>query len=349
MLNSWPRPQQLVYRPVKPVQVKVQNLCLTFNGKMNLCEQLATDQATVCPIMKSRVSDSTKVEGKDAVEAEQVNNFVASRQSEEAGESPLPGEVEAKIMEQVNRRRVQCKTCGKKFSRSLLVRNHVASVHLGLCRWRCEICDHGCWSRQAALEHVATKHRLTEVAKAVKEQPKSVYFKEYLPEPEVIDITTEGDRRTEDPHSTNEKATENGDSEKMDTEEVVEERCIVGVIINENNGSNGLPTPETPEVHESAGEDILASDTFNVDRETTLGSSDGAVTASRGRGGPTRGRSRGGARGRRGRRRGTSNRSSNSSSTNNKRSREQSSDSEEDFEVILNMPGEKVRKLEEGE
>ena len=33
----------------------------------------------------------------------------------------------------------------------------------------------------------------------------------------------------------------------------------------------------------------------------------------------------------------------------NKRSREQSSDSEDDFEVILNMPGEKVRKVEEGD
>ena len=336
-------------RPVKPVQVKVQNLTMHFNGKMNLCEQLATDQATVCPIMKSRVSDSTKVEGKDALQAEQVNKFVASRQSEEAGESPLPGDVEAKIMEQVNRRRVQCKTCEKKFSRSLLVRNHVASVHLGLCRWRCEVCDHGCWSRQAALEHVATKHRLTDVAKAVKEQPKSVYFKEYLPEPEVIDIATEGEESTENPSNISEKTTENGDSGKMDTEEIVE-RCIVGVIINENNGSNGLPTPEAPEVHESGGEDVLATDTINVDGETALGSSDGAVNATRGRGGPTKGRSRGGARGRRGRRRGTSNRSSNSSNiSTNKRSREQSSDSEDDFEVILNMPGEKMRKVEEGD
>ena len=333
-------------RPVKPVQVKVQNLTMHFNGKMNLCEQLATDQATVCPIMKSRVSDSSKVEGKDAVEAEQVNKFVASRQSEEAGESPLPADVEAKIMEQVNRRRVQCKTCEKKFSRSLLVKNHIASVHLGLCRWKCEVCDHGCWSRQAALEHVATKHRLTEVAKAVREQPKAVYFKEYLPEPEVIDIATEGEESTEDPCSTNEQATENGDGEKVDTEEIVEERCIVGVIVNENKGSNGLPTPEAPEDHESDGEDALVTDA-NMDGEIdSRPSKDEMVNAARGKGG-SRGRSRG--RGRRGRRRGTSNRSSNSSSisTNNKRSREQSSDSEDDFEVILNMPGGKMRKVEQ--
>ena len=333
-------------RPVKPVQVKVQNLTMHFNGKMNLCEQLATDQATVCPIMKSRVSDSSKVEGKDAVEAEQVNKFVASRQSEEAGESPLPADVEAKIMEQVNRRRVQCKTCEKKFSRSLLVKNHIASVHLGLCRWKCEVCDHGCWSRQAALEHVATKHRLTEVAKAVREQPKAVYFKEYLPEPEVIDIATEGEESTEDPCSTNEQATENGDGEKVDTEEIVEERCIVGVIVNENKGSNGLPTPEAPEDHESDGEDALITDA-NMDGEIdSRPSKDEMVNDARGKGG-SRGRSRG--RGRRGRRRGTSNRSSNSSSisTNNKRSREQSSDSEDDFEVILNMPGGKMRKVEQ--
>ena len=333
-------------RPVKPVQVKVQNLTMHFNGKMNLCEQLATDQATVCPIMKSRVSDSSKVEGKDAVEAEQVNKFVASRQSEEAGESPLPADVEAKIMEQVNRRRVQCKTCEKKFSRSLLVKNHIASVHLGLCRWKCEVCDHGCWSRQAALEHVATKHRLTEVAKAVREQPKAVYFKEYLPEPEVIDIATEGEESTEDPCSTNEQATENGDGEKVDTEEIVEERCIVGVIVNENKGSNGLPTPEAPEDQESDGEDALVTDANMYGEIDSRPSKDEMVNAARGKGG-SRGRSRG--RGRRGRRRGTSNRSSNSSSisTNNKRSREQSSDSEDDFEVILNMPGGKMRKVEQ--
>ena len=333
-------------RPVKPVQVKVQNLTMHFNGKMNLCEQLATDQATVCPIMKSRVSDSSKVEGKDAVEADQINKFVASRQSEEAGESPLPADVEAKIMEQVNRRRVQCKTCEKKFSRSLLVKNHIASVHLGLCRWKCEVCDHGCWSRQAALEHVATKHRLTEVAKAVREQPKAVYFKEYLPEPEVIDIATEGEESTEDPCSTNEQATENGDGEKVDTEEIVEERCIVGVIVNENKGSNGLPTPEAPEDQESDGEDALVTDANMYGEIDSRPSKDEMVNAARGKGG-SRGRSRG--RGRRGRRRGTSNRSSNSSSisTNNKRSREQSSDSEDDFEVILNMPGGKMRKVEQ--
>ena len=330
-------------RPVKPVQVKVQNLTMHFNGKMNLCEQLAADQATVCPIMKSRVSDSNKVEGKDATEAAQVNKFVASRQSEEEGESPLPEDVEAKIMEQVNRRRVQCKTCEKKFSRSLLVKNHVASQHLGLCRWRCQVCDSGHWSKQAALEHVATKHRLTDAANAVKEQPKSVYFKDYLPEPKLIDTTSE------DPST---ETTENGDSEKMDTE-INEDRCILGVIINENNTSNGHPTPEAVEHNQSDGEEEELVNTVPDGEDVAMETGgDQSLNVGRGgRGGRGRGRARGGSRGRRGRRKGNSNRSSNSSgmSINNKRSREQSSDSEDDFEVVLNMPGEKVRKVEEAE
>ena len=324
-------------KPVKPVQVKVQNLTLTLNGKMNLCEQLSTDQSVVCPIMKTRISDSTKADSKDAEAAEKVNEFVSKRQSED-----MPVEVEAKVMESVNRRRVQCKICDKKFTSSLLLRSHVAGVHLDLQRFRCKLCEYGCWTKQACHEHIATKHRLNDVPSAAIEQPMKVYFKEHLPEPEVLDISDTDDKEA--------KTVENGAEHQEEPVEEPEEepRCIVGVIINENNGSNGLPTPEAVSGGESEGEEVPG---------LAVGSSQSGRSP-RGRsprGRPAGGRSpRGRPSGKRGRKKGgNSGRSSNSSSNGNegkgaKRSRGPSLESE-DEEVTLNMPpaGKVARLVEE--
>jgi len=250
-------------RPVKPVQVKLQNLTLKPNGKMNLCEQLSSDQSTVCPIMKTKISDSNKMEKKDCEKAEQINKFVVERETKEFMESAVPSDVEMSIMAHVNRRKVQCKLCSKRFTRSLLVRNHVANVHMKLRRWTCSLCSYGCWSKQVCMEHVATQHRVNNVASIVQEQPKSVYFQdmgEIEKETDLSDSVMEDLENLEkenDEELTNlgysEKTVENGESfdaltDEMDlepTEEPVEvSRSIVGVIINENNGSNGLPTPE---------------------------------------------------------------------------------------------------------
>jgi hypothetical protein len=322
-------------RPVKPVQVKVQNLTLTLNGKMNLCEQLSTDQSTVCPIMKTRISESTGVTELDTAAAEAVNRFVAARESEE--EAAVPSDVEEKIAEQVNRRRVQCKLCQKTFSRSLLVRNHVASVHLGLRRWACSLCEHGTWSRQACLGHVATQHRLADVASAVREQPKAVYFREFLPEPSPEEVLAAAEMLAA-AEAAEAEAVPNGDGgpgEAVEEELPGEEsdQCIMGMIINENNGSNGLPPPA-----EGPGSEP----------EPAGAEAPGAGGRSpRGRPGGARGRG-GGARGRqRGRHRRGSARSSNSS-RGTKRSREPSDEEgEEDTEVTLNLgPAGKVARGE---
>lgn len=113
------------------------------------------------------------------------------------------------------------------------------------------------------MEHVATQHRVNNVASIVQEQPKSVYFQdmgEIEKETDLSDSVMEDLENLEkenDEELTNlgysEKTVENGENfdvltDEMDlepTEEPVEvSRSIVGVIINENNGSNGLPTPE---------------------------------------------------------------------------------------------------------
>lgn len=243
-------------RPVKPVQVKVLNLTMTLNGRMNLCEQLSTDQSAVCPIMKTKITDSTKMEARDQELAEKVNSFVQQRDINEVKEFMIPPEVEAKISEYVNRRRVQCSTCQKRFTRSLILKNHVAAQHLKLIRWECTLCDHGTWTKQSCMEHVATQHRLTDCASSVKELPMSKYFKEYLPEPEIIELDT-----PEIVDAIDEVTVTNGENDGEEPTELIVEkeepsRCIVGVIINENHGSgssNGLPTPGS---HSEAESDV---------------------------------------------------------------------------------------------
>ena len=102
------------------------------------------------------MSDNSTLEKEDKEKADQVNDFVEAREAlEELEEADVPAEIEKKIQEQMNRRRVECRTCGKKFTRSVLLKAHVASEHLGLARWECALCGKGVWSRQEGLGHVA--------------------------------------------------------------------------------------------------------------------------------------------------------------------------------------------------
>merc|ERR1719242_2536971 len=106
-------------RPVKPVQVKLKNYSLDCKVPLNLCDKLSTAGTTACPILSSNcLSDSASVQPRDLHKAETLNRLVEEREGREKEEEELPEEVNKKLMEFVNRRRVECRLCGEQFSRT---------------------------------------------------------------------------------------------------------------------------------------------------------------------------------------------------------------------------------------
>jgi len=163
--------------PVKPMEVKVKNYTLSSKIPVNLCEELCTEDCTFCPILKaSCVSDSTDTKRGDVKKAEELNHLVKEREEKENEEASTDDEVERKIMEYVNRRKVQCRICDQKFSRTLLVKNHVAGEHLRIKKWTCTLCEFGSWTKQHCIIHAERAHRLKDAASGVTEQPKEIYF-----------------------------------------------------------------------------------------------------------------------------------------------------------------------------
>jgi len=167
-------------RPVKPVLVKLKNYTLNSKVPVNLCDKLNTPGLSSCPILNTHcLSDSTIVEKRDLERAEELNRLVAERDEREKDDEDLPDEVYNKLMQYVNRRKIQCTINGETFSRPYLVRNHVANVHLKLKRWVCKHCDFGCWLKYQCVNHAISEHkyRSEESAKeGIKELSKAEYF-----------------------------------------------------------------------------------------------------------------------------------------------------------------------------
>merc|ERR1719193_1938203 len=130
--------------PVKPMEIKIKNFTLSSKIPVNLSDEL--------------------------------NNFVTEKEEKEKAEETNDAEVDRKVMEFVNRRKVECRICSKKFSRTLLVRNHVAEEHLKLKKWTCAICEFGSWTKQHCLRHAEKAHRLRDIESGVIEQPREKYF-----------------------------------------------------------------------------------------------------------------------------------------------------------------------------
>jgi len=163
--------------PVKPMEIKIKNFTLSSKIPVNLCDQLNTDGTTTCPILGTNcVSNSVDTNEGDVKKSEELNNFVTEKEEKEKAEETNDVEVDRKVMEFVNRRKVECRICGKKFSRTLLVRNHVAEEHLRLKKWTCAICDFGSWTKQHCLRHAEKAHRLRDIESGVIEQSKEKYF-----------------------------------------------------------------------------------------------------------------------------------------------------------------------------
>lgn len=83
-------------------------------------------------------------------------------------------------MEMINRRKLQCRLCNRRFSRTFLVQQHVAGFHLGLKRWRCTVCHFGAWKRNHVLRHVLESHRQRNAESFLREEPKKVYFSKFM-------------------------------------------------------------------------------------------------------------------------------------------------------------------------
>jgi len=163
--------------PVKPMEIKIKNFTLSSKIPVNLCDQLNTDGTTTCPILGTNcVSNSVDTNEGDVKKSEELNNFVTEKEEKEKAEETNDAEVDRKVMEFVNRRKVECRICSKKFSRTLLVRNHVAEEHLKLKKWTCAICEFGSWTKQHCLRHAEKAHRLRDIESGVIEQPREKYF-----------------------------------------------------------------------------------------------------------------------------------------------------------------------------
>jgi len=167
-------------RPVKPLQVKLKNYSLDSKVPLNLCDKLSSVDTTNCPILSSScLSDSALVQPRDLHKAESLNRLVAEREEREKEEDGLEEEVNNKLMEYVNRRRVECKVCGEQFSRTYLLKNHIAASHLKLERWGCQFCDFGSWAKYQAVNHAVMEHKYRNIESArgaVRERTREEYF-----------------------------------------------------------------------------------------------------------------------------------------------------------------------------
>ena len=167
-------------RPVKPVNVTLKNFTLDRKIPVNLCDKLSTAGTTNCPILTtSCLSDSALVQARDKHKADTLNRLVAEREDREKEDEELDEEVERKLLEFVNRRKVGCRVCGEQFSRTYILKNHIAGQHLKLDRWRCKYCEFGSWSKYQCVNHAVLEHKYSNTQSAldaVQERTKEEYF-----------------------------------------------------------------------------------------------------------------------------------------------------------------------------
>ena len=178
--RSKKKASELFSRPVKPVLVKLKNYKLDPKVSPNLCDKLSTANTTTCPILTtSCLSDSTRVQARDLHKAEALNRLTTEREEREREEDGLDEEVNRKLMEFVNRRRVECRLCGEQFSRTYLLKNHIADHHLKLRRWTCKFCEFGSWSKYQCVNHAVMEHKYRNIQSAqaaVVERTKEEYL-----------------------------------------------------------------------------------------------------------------------------------------------------------------------------
>ena len=167
-------------RPVKPVNVTLKNFTLDQKIPVNLCDKLSSAGTTNCPILTtSCLSDSDQVQARDKHKADALNRLVAEREDREKEDEDLDEEVDRKLCEFVNRRKVECRVCGEQFSRTYILKNHIAGQHLKLERWGCKYCQFGSWSKYQAVNHAVLEHNYSSsqsALEAVEERTKEEYF-----------------------------------------------------------------------------------------------------------------------------------------------------------------------------
>jgi len=204
--------------PVKPMEVKVKNYTLNSKVPIKLCEELLTQGTTTCPILGSNCmasKENVNDENTDAIKPTGTNieRMEDEIEEKEKLDNNINTEIDKKIMEYVNRRKVECRTCNQKFSKTLLVKNHVAEEHLKLKRWACTICDFGSWLKINCLTHAEKAHRLRNAESGIVEQSKELYFDKNplivtVTEPAAVCSVVDGDCDTNSTHSSSTTVTE---------------------------------------------------------------------------------------------------------------------------------------------
>ena len=243
-------------RPVKPVLVKLKNYTLESKVPVNLCDKLNTPGNKACPILSTHcLSDSTKVENRDMEKADELNRLVSIRDEREKEEEDLDPEVDRKIMEYVDRRRVRCLICGEYFSRLYLLKNHIANEHLKLWRWKCRHSNFGTWQKYQCVNYAIMEHgykSIESASQAVILMTKEEYFDNNpLVKVDLRDsnsnrpLTPENDESYED---SKKSSHQNGiivnESDDIDLDAAVnEEECVLALDDNEGNifEENGSP------------------------------------------------------------------------------------------------------------
>jgi len=137
--------------PVKPMEVKLKNFTLSTKIPVNLCQELSTIGTTTCPILGDNCFSQKSVTNGQEVTSDGTLKLKIQKK-EECEDS----EIVKKIMESVNRRKMECRICNKKFAKTSLIKDHVAEEHLKLSK----------------------AHRLRDVPNGILEQPKEKFFRE---------------------------------------------------------------------------------------------------------------------------------------------------------------------------
>ena len=230
-------------RPVKPVLVKVKNFTLESKVPVNLCDKLDTPGNKTCPILSTHcLSDSTKVEHRDPEKADELNRLVAIRDEREKEDEDLDEEVDKKIMQYVDRRRIRCKINNEEFSRLYLLRNHIANVHLQLKRWKCPDCDFGTWMKYQCVNHMIMEHRY----KSIESANQRVILRtkeEYFDDNPLVKVDLLDPNRPSTP------------AEEEDADEDSKKPPHQNGIVNESEDVDDKDTQETPVIDlESDGE-----------------------------------------------------------------------------------------------
>jgi len=148
------------------------------NSATNQCKPDVSKVQTRFPVKNFDVRLNKKDVDQKYVKELLLTSPPVDRTSEQCDK--LPPEVEKRIMQDINRRHVQCKICYKKFRSTVLAQQHVAGVHLEFHRFLCTVCGYGSWVKDRVIKHAKDTHRRTN-KDVVKEQSVEDYFIEPMP------------------------------------------------------------------------------------------------------------------------------------------------------------------------